>query len=53
MRQMVSTLSVALSLALGALGSSDPTSEFHLGTLSIAGPSAIVGGHFGYDCHIS
>jgi hypothetical protein len=34
---------VALSLAVFALGGSDPTSEFCLGTLSFAGPSTIVG----------
>jgi hypothetical protein len=43
MRQMLATVCVALSLALVALGSSDSTSGFHLGTLSVAGPSTIVG----------
>jgi hypothetical protein len=43
MRQMLVTICVALSLALVALGSSDTTSGFRLGTLSVAGPSTIVG----------
>jgi hypothetical protein len=40
---MLATLCVALSLALVALGGSDSTGEFLLGTLSIAGPSTIMG----------
>jgi hypothetical protein len=43
MRQMLATLCVALSLALFALGGSDPTGGFCLRTLSVAGPSIIVG----------
>jgi hypothetical protein len=43
MHQMLATLCVTLSLALVALGSSDPTGRFHLGTLSVAGFSANVG----------
>jgi hypothetical protein len=43
MRQMLATLCVALSLTLVALGGSDPTGEFCLGTMSVADPSAIMG----------
>jgi hypothetical protein len=43
MHQMLATLCVALSLALVALGGSDSTGEFLLGTLSIASPSTIMG----------
>jgi hypothetical protein len=40
---MLATLCVGSSLALVALGSSDPTGRFCLRTLSFAAPSAIVG----------
>jgi hypothetical protein len=40
---MGAILCVASSLALFALGGSDPTSGFHLRTLRVAGPSAIMG----------
>jgi hypothetical protein len=40
---MLGTLYVARSLALVDLGGSDPTGGFHLRTLSIGSPSAIVG----------
>jgi hypothetical protein len=43
MCQMLATLCVASSLTLFALGGSDPTGGFHLGTLRVAGPSAIMG----------
>jgi hypothetical protein len=43
MRHMLATPCVILSLALSTLGGSNPTGGFHLGTLSIAGPSAIMG----------
>jgi hypothetical protein len=43
MHQLLFTLCVASSLALVALGSSDLTSGFCLGTLSFAGPSPIIG----------
>jgi hypothetical protein len=39
---MLATLYVASSLDLVALDSSIPTGGFHLGTLSIEGPSAIM-----------
>jgi hypothetical protein len=39
-------------LALVALGGSDPTSGFCLGTLSFVGPLAIVGPHLGYIFYI-
>jgi hypothetical protein len=41
--QLLATLCVVLSLALFALGGADPTSKFCLRTLSIAGPSIIMG----------
>jgi hypothetical protein len=41
--QLQATLCVTLSLALFALGGSDPTGEFFLRTLSLAGPSIIMG----------
>jgi hypothetical protein len=43
MRQMLATLCVASSFTLVALGGSVPTGGFHLGTLSVAGPSTIMG----------
>jgi hypothetical protein len=43
MRQILATLCVASSLALVALGGSVPTGGFHLRTISIAGPSTIMG----------
>jgi hypothetical protein len=43
MCQMLATLFVTSSLTMVALGGSDPISEFRLETLSVAGPSAIVG----------
>jgi hypothetical protein len=43
MCQMLATLCVALSLALVALGGSDPTSRFHFKTLRVAGPLTIMG----------
>jgi hypothetical protein len=42
MHQMLATLCVESSFALVALGGSDPTGGFRLGTLSVAGPSTIV-----------
>jgi hypothetical protein len=41
--QLLATPYVALSLALFALGGSDPTNMFCLGTLSFASPSVIMG----------
>jgi hypothetical protein len=41
-RQMLATLCMALSLTLVALGGSDPTGGFHLGTLSFVGLSTIM-----------
>jgi hypothetical protein len=41
--QLLATSCVALSLSLFALGGSDPTVKFCLGTLSLVGPSTIVG----------
>jgi hypothetical protein len=38
MCQMLATLCVTSSLALVALGGSDPTGMFHLGTLSVGRP---------------
>jgi hypothetical protein len=52
MGQMLATLCVALSLALFALGGSDPTGEFRLGTMSICRPLNNHGACFGYNCHI-
>jgi hypothetical protein len=43
LRQMLATLCVTSSLAPVALDDSNPTNGFRLGTLSVAGPSAIVG----------
>jgi hypothetical protein len=40
---MLATLCVALSLALFALGGTDPTSRFCLGTLSYCMPTTIAG----------
>jgi hypothetical protein len=42
MRQMLITLYVTSSLPLFSLGDSDPTGIFHLRTLSVVGPSAIM-----------
>jgi hypothetical protein len=46
MCQMLATLCVASSLTLVALGGSNLIGKFRLGTLSIAGPSAIMGSIF-------
>jgi hypothetical protein len=43
MRQMLDALCVALSLTLVALGGSDLIVRFWLGTLSVRGPSTIMG----------
>jgi hypothetical protein len=43
MCQMLATLYVTLSLSLIALGGSNPTGGFHLGTLSVVGPLIIMG----------
>jgi hypothetical protein len=43
MRQVWATLCVTSSLVLFSLGGSDSTGGFHLGTISVAGPSAILG----------
>jgi hypothetical protein len=43
MRQVRATLCVTSSLVLFSLGGSDPTGGFHLGIISVAGPSAILG----------
>jgi hypothetical protein len=40
--QLLATLSVALSLALFALGGADPTNRFCLGTLSLGRPTTII-----------
>jgi hypothetical protein len=50
--QLLATPYVVVSLALVALGSSDPTDKFSLGTLSIGWPHGNHGAHFGYCCHI-
>jgi hypothetical protein len=50
--QLLVTHCVALSLALVALGSSDPTSGFCLGTLSVGKPLGNHGAHLGYGYHI-
>jgi hypothetical protein len=52
MRQLLSTLCVASSLALFALGGSDPTGEFRLQTLSFGKPHGNCGTHFRYGCDI-
>jgi hypothetical protein len=49
--QMLATLCVTPSLALIALGSSNLTDMFHLGTLSVGRTLGNHGSHFGYDCH--
>jgi hypothetical protein len=43
MCQLLATLCVTSSLALFALGGPDPTSKFHLRTLSYHRPTTIVG----------
>jgi hypothetical protein len=50
---MLATLCVISSLDLVALGGSDPTGEFHLGTLSICRPLGNRGACFRYDYRIS
>jgi hypothetical protein len=50
MRQLLSTLCVGSSLALGI---SDLMGGFHLQTLSFGKPHGDRGTCFGYDCHIS
>jgi hypothetical protein len=52
MCQLLATLCVASSLALVALGSSDPTGGLHLRTVSFGRPHGNRGTHFGYGCHI-
>jgi hypothetical protein len=47
--QLLATPCVALSLALFALGGFDLTGRFCLGTLSFAGPSAIMGPAWNMD----
>jgi hypothetical protein len=42
MCQMLATLCVSSALALVTLGGSNLTAGFHLGTLSVVGPSTIV-----------
>jgi hypothetical protein len=49
MCQMLATLCVVLSLALVALGGTDPTGGFHLGTLSFGKPLGNRGAHLGYN----
>jgi hypothetical protein len=53
MHQLLVTLCVASSLALVAQGGFEPTSGFHLRTLSFGRPHDNRGTHFGYDCRIS
>jgi hypothetical protein len=52
MCQLWVTLCVSSSLALVALGGSDPTGGFHLQTLSFGRPHGNHGTHFGYVCCI-
>jgi hypothetical protein len=49
---LLATPCFTLSLALVALGGSDPTGKFCLGTLSIGRPHGNHGAHFGYGCCI-
>jgi hypothetical protein len=51
-RQMLAILCVASSHALVALGGSNLTSRFHLGTLSFGRPIGNQGAHFGYGYYI-
>jgi hypothetical protein len=51
-RQLLDTLCVTSSLALVALGGSDLTGGFHLGTLSFGRPHGNYGAYFGYGCRI-
>jgi hypothetical protein len=53
MHQLLATICVASSLALVALGNTDPTGGFHLRTLSFGRPHDNRGTHFGYGYHIS
>jgi hypothetical protein len=52
MRQLLDTLCIASSLALVALGGSDPTGGFYLRTQTIGRPLGNRGAHFGYGCRI-
>jgi hypothetical protein len=52
MRQLLATPSVTLSLALVALGGSDPTNVFRLQTLSFGRLHGNHGTYFGYNCRI-
>jgi hypothetical protein len=52
MRHMLATLCVTSSLAMVALGGSDPTCGFHLVTLSIGRSLGNHGAHFGYGYRI-
>jgi hypothetical protein len=52
MRQLLPIVCVALSLALVALGGSDPTGRFQLRTLSFGRPHSNHGTHFGYGYRI-
>jgi hypothetical protein len=49
---MLAILYVASSHALVALGGSNLTSRFHLGTLSFGRPIGNQGAHFGYGYYI-
>jgi hypothetical protein len=50
MHQLLASLCVTSSLILVALGDSDPTSGFRLGTVSFGRPHGNRGTHFGYGC---
>jgi hypothetical protein len=52
MCQLLATLCVTFSIALVALGGSDPTSGVCLRTLSFGRPLDNCGAHLGYDFHI-
>jgi hypothetical protein len=52
-RQLLAILCIASSLALDALGGSDPTDGFRLQTLSFGRPHDNRETHFRYDCRIS
>jgi hypothetical protein len=52
MYQLIATLCAPSSLVVVALGGSNSTGGFHLGTLSFSRPHGNRGAHFGYGCHI-
>jgi hypothetical protein len=52
MRPLLDTLRVSSSLGLVALGSYDPSSRFHLRTLSFGRPLDSRGAYWGYDFRI-